>query len=662
MSKERLQRFLGGTLHREMNVGAFDAEKRTVEVAFSSCEPVERWGAEEVLSHDKGAVDLSRLNNGAPVLFNHDPDQQLGVVESATIDSKDEMGRAVVRFGNSPLANEKFQDVKDGILKKVSVGYRIKAVKLTEESDDGPDTYTVTSWQPHEISFVTIPADDSVGVGRTLPDVSGGKPHTKQPQKSNIMNRDQIIALLTKRGVKFATDASDETLANLVIQSEPATVDVVSERRNAANDEQARTRTILELGERYKMPEIANKSVKEGKSFDETRGLMLEEMEKRSKNLVEASSPIGLNDKEVKRFSVVNLIRALSDPTDSKAREDAAFEMEACRAAADKIKHRQVKGVMIPSDILRDGSFAQRSEGNTIVSGITGTGYTGTAGNTIQTSILAQSFIDILRNKTVALKLAGSLTGLVGNVDLPKQLNHASGYWISEDGSATKQGADFGVVLLQPHTAANLGEITRRMLMQSSLGIESIVRNDLVAGIALAIDKAVFYGTGASGQPTGLASTSGINAVNFATSGAPTFGELVDMETLISQANADVDGMRYVINPTTRGYAKKTHRLVGATDSQTIWEPGNSINGYGVEVTNQVNSGDVFFGNFSDLVIGMWGGLEVLVDPYTNSATGRIRIVAMQDVDVAVRRALSFTYGTYFAGAAGETLSSGAGA
>jgi HK97 family phage prohead protease len=148
---------------------AIDVAARTVEVAFSSeTESVERFFGVEVLGHGPGEVDLSRLQNGAPVLWDHNGSDQRGVIETARIDP-DGVGRARLRFGFSPAADQLFQDIANGIVSKVSVGYSIEGLRLVEERGDVP-VYRVTAWTPHEISMVSVPADDTVGVGRAAAD------------------------------------------------------------------------------------------------------------------------------------------------------------------------------------------------------------------------------------------------------------------------------------------------------------------------------------------------------------------------------------------------------------------------------------------------------------------------------------------------------------
>ena len=612
-----LNKFLAEPMRRVLSVASVDAAARTVELAFSSDVELERWpGVAEKLSHAPGACDLSRLNDRANLLFNHDPDAVLGVVESARIDS-DGFGRAVVRFGKSEDAEEAWQDVQDGILTKVSVGYRITEVKLLQESESGPDVYEVRNWQPYEISLVTIPADPTVGIGRNL-------------QTKNFM--------------------SEQHAQNTPAQPAPAVapvepkISIESERSAGRQAEQDRVKSILAAGKQYGMNDAALRAIEEGRSIDQARELFLEEMNKRNSRVADGAKPIGLSEKEARSFSFVRLLRALTDPTDRSAQNAAAFELEACSAAAERVNHREIKGLMIPSDVLIQPLTGER--GTNTISIASGAGYTGTAGNTVQTTLLASSFIDFLRNRTVLMQLGTELGGLVGNFDMPRQTTGSAGYWIGEDGDATKNDVDFGLVSLRPKTVANYSEITRKTLMQSSLSVEALVRADLARGISQAIDLAGFYGDGLSNAPVGIKNTAGVNTVTFTTAAKPTFAELVQMETEIALDNADVAAMAYVGNAGFRGYAKTTRRLSTSTDSLALWEPGNTVNGYRTEITNQITAGHVFFGNFADFILGLWGGLELTVDPYSGSTKGRVRIVAMQDVDFAVRRAASFCFGS----------------
>jgi HK97 family phage major capsid protein len=178
--------------------------------------------------------------------------------------------------------------------------------------------------------------------------------------------------------------------------------------------------------------------------------------------------------------------------------------------------------------------------------------------------------------------------------------------------------------------------------MQSSIDVENMLRADLAAGMALAIDLAALYGTGASGQPTGISVQSGINAPTAFAAAVPTYAEVVAMESAVAVDNALVGTLGYIVEPAMRGSLKTAEKFSGT--GQQVWEPGGTLNGYKTGVTNQITSGDVFFGNWADLLIGMWGGLDILVDPYTNSLSGTVRIVCHQSMDIAVRHPVSFAF------------------
>jgi HK97 family phage prohead protease len=214
----------------ELDRASIDKAARTVALSFSSEAPVERWFGSEILDHTPSAVRLGRLNNGGALLMDHDRSDQIGVVESATI-GKDKKGRAVVRFGKSARAEEIFQDVLDGIRRLVSVGYRIHKTE-TKQEGGGVESVRVTDWEPFEISIVSIPADDSVGVGR------GAVPPAilTIPFQNTSMNREQIIAALRAANVAFRDDMTDEQLRALLPAgpgSQPATVPAPAGQRTA---------------------------------------------------------------------------------------------------------------------------------------------------------------------------------------------------------------------------------------------------------------------------------------------------------------------------------------------------------------------------------------------------------------------------------------------
>ena len=182
--------------------------------------------------------------------------------------------------------------------------------------------------------------------------------------------------------------------------------------------------------------------------------------------------------------------------------------------------------------------------------------------------------------------------------------------------------------------------MTRIMLQQSSLDVENLIRSDLAAGIATAIDLGALQGSGSSGQPTGIKNTSGINNPTDFAAANPTFAEVVAMETAVAEDNALLGSLAYILPASMYGALKTATKDSGS--GQFVVEPDGNINGYNAIVSNQVTAGDLYFGNFADLLVGFYGGLDLTVDTSALATSGGLRVIALQTMDVAVRSAVSF--------------------
>jgi len=580
-------------LHRaiDMAAKAIDEKMRTVDIAVSSELAVDRSFGKEVLVHEMDAIDLAFLASGrAPLLLDHDMERQIGVIESVDL-SEDRVLRAKVRFGRSALAQEVFQDVVDGIRSNVSVGYRVNKM---ERSATNKEEYMVRSWSPLEVSVVSIPADPSVGVGRSAVALE------PQPKVEPIIKKDDTMSEVNMDAV----------------------------RAEAAADAARNATAIIELGARHNKRSLADAAIKSGKSLAEFRGELLEVI---GQDTPLENENIGLSNQEVRQFSVVRAIAALANPSDRRLREAAAFEFEASDAAAQRYG-RAAQGIMIPNDVL--GVWGQRD---------LSTGTTAAGGATVATNLLANEFIDVLRNSASVMQAgARMLPGLQGNVAIPKKTAGSSATWISsEGGAATESEPTFGTVTLSPKNIGAFTDMTRQLILQSTPAIEALVRDDLTQALALAIDKGALEGTAASGQPRGLLNTSGIGKPTGFVAAIPTFAEVVAIESAVAAGNALSGNLAYITDAATYGGMKTKVKDAG---SGLFVIENNQANGYPVIRSQQGTAGNVYFGNFSDMLIGMWGGLDLTVDPYTASSTGTVRIVALQTVDVAVRNAVSFAY------------------
>lgn len=337
---------------------------------------------------------------------------------------------------------------------------------------------------------------------------------------------------------------------------------------------------------------MADKAVAEGRSLAEFRGELLEAIG----NAPLDTQEIGLTKKEVRNFSLMNAIRAMANPTDRNAQEAARFEFEASQEAA-KRAGVDPQGLYMPHDVLR--SWNQRDLNTSDDSAMVAEAYRG------------GDFIDVLRNASSVMQAGATmLTGLSGDVKIPKKTAASTGAWIAtEGGASTESEPTFGQVTMSPKTVGAFTDITRLMMMQSSLDIENLVRNDLSTGIALAIDNGALQGSGSSGQPTGIKNTSGINAPTSFAAANPTFAEVVAMETAVAEDNALMGNLAYILPASMMGALKTTAKDSG---SGLFVADGGQINGYNAIVSNQVTAGDLYFGNFADCLIGMYGGLSLI--------------------------------------------------
>jgi len=584
--------------HRSMAMDdqAVNQETRTVRMSISSEYPVQRSFGMEVLEHSDDAIDLSFLNSGrAPLLLDHDPEKQIGVIESVELDGSARRLRATARFGKGALAREAFDDVVDGIKSNISIGYAINKLERKEK-----DTYVARSWRPMEASLVSLPADQSslVGVGRSCET-------SPKPVIETDFKREDILM-------------SEHTVDIAAVEAEARK----AAQRNAAQ--------IVELGARHKRSDLAQKAISEGRSIEEFRGELLDVI---GSQAALEKQEIGLSQKETKRFSLLRAIHALANPTDRRAQEAAAFEFECSRAAAEAYG-RTAQGILLPAEVLNNWKRDLTTDG-------------ASGGALFADDFRGGDFIDVLRNASSVMSAGATmLNGLSGDVKIPKKTASASTGWIAtEGGAAAESDITVGSVSMTPKTLGAFVDITRQLMIQSSLDVEALVRDDLAKQLALSIDLGALAGSGSSGQPTGIKNTSGINTVDFGTAPdlIPTFAQVVEMETKVREDNALGNGGAYISNATMYGALKSVEKA--ANTAQFVVEPGGTMNGYRTIVSNQVGAGDLYFGDFSQLLIGMFGGLDIVVDPYTASTSGTVRVVALQSCDVAVRHATAFCLG-----------------
>jgi HK97 family phage major capsid protein/HK97 family phage prohead protease len=614
------------TNYRELTLEnrAVVSDERTIDLSVSSDQPYKRWWYYEILDHSEESVDLSRMNDGAMSLYNHNRDQYLGVVERAWLED----GKLYnsIRFDDHELAEKIVKSINNGIVKNVSIGYRVEEIVLVKKSDDDLDTYKATRWTPFESSFVTVPADATVGVGRQYFALTKDK-------EPNWEELEQRIAKKIYQNFSQELEMAQEVQGTLI--------ETINET-DIRQQERDRITAINAAGAKYGCVEIAQKAIDTGLSLEQARNLFADQvLSKSNEPVAQPLQPLGFSQKEKESYSVRKAILFKMGQISEK---EAGLEFEASRAIAEKLG-KPPEGIYIPTrDLAWSNTRATYA-----------TGAAGTGGSTVETDLLSENFIEALRSQLVMRKLGATiLSGLEGNIDIPRQASVAGTAWVGESALIPQGESTFDKISLSPKTVATRSIYTRNMLLQSSIDIEAFIRQDLVTGLSLEIDRAAINGNGIGGQPLGIVNYPGVGAVVIgANGGAPTWQNIVDLESRVATADALNGTCYYLTNCKVRGKLKTTEKA-NAT-GMFIWENdrnmGNmgSVNGYGAAVTNQVpgnltkgtgtNLSIAIFGDFSSVIIGEWGILDLLPNPFgTGYEQGNVQVRAMQSVDLNIRR------------------------
>lgn len=606
-----------------------DKEKRTVELSFSSEAPVERWWGIEILDHGKNSVNLRRLKRGGALLIDHDMTKQVGVIEKVSIDGSDRVGRAIVRFGRSGPAEEIFQDVIDEIRSNVSVGYQIGEAVLEKEVKDGPSHYRITDWEPYEISLVSVPADITVGIGRSEDERDPREIEVIIPTKRE---EKKTMEKCTKCGTELVGGKCLACEAAMK-KEEPARLEVrdLPKTPNAIEMEKIRIHGIETLCRMNKLDDrYRDMWIGQGISLDKVGDDILKILEERGKTNPQPATLLGLNHPETQQFSIIRAIRAAVD----KDWSNAGFELECSRAISQKLgKVNEPYKFFVPYEVLQRPMDIRSQRDISVAAG--GGGYL------VQTDNVG--FIELLRNRSVAFRMGvRRLSGLVGNVTIPKQTGAATAYWLaSETTQITESQQTFTQVALLPKSCGAYTEISRQLLLQSSPGAEGIVTNDLATIVAIGADLAVLNGSGGA-QPQGLLGTSGIGTW---TGTAVTYALLIESQTDVATANVVPVSGGYVSTPAVAGILMAKSRF--ANTDTPLWQ-GNlwdgTVAGFTAMSSNQMPAGGCVFGDWSEIVVGEWGVLEVEVNPYANFQAGIIGVRAIYTLDCAVRRIVAFSW------------------
>jgi len=630
-------------LRRLAPIKSFDTKARTVTVMWGAGAQVRRynfWEDEiwiEELDMSPEAVDLSRMNAGAPVLDTHRRwsvrEDVVGVTEKAWL--QDGEGMAQIKFSRRDDVQPLAQDVEDGVVRAVSIGYDVLKYEQKGVDKDGYRIMRAMKWSPFEISFVPVGADPNAGA-RVRDASEAVKKSCEITLTTEVPHQPAASAAKEHAMSKDANAAAGGNADVVVVDDKPKVDPVLLEKQRRLGIENLCKANKID-------DQTRDQWVTSGASMNLVAEQMLGIMEERGRENPQSASKLGLTKKEIKRFSLCRAIDACGSRNWSKA----GFEAECSGEISKKLGRLEAdqNRFFVPLELqqranqtpLEDLAYALMKRDLTA-----GTGSAG--GFLVETSNVG--FIELLRNRSVVLSMgARRLTGLQGNIAIPRQTVAATPVWLANEASTvTESQQTFAQVALAPKTVGGYTEISRLLLLQSNPSAEGLVMADLAAIVAIAVDAAGLNGSGASGQPTGIINTAGIGGVTGTTIA---YAGIVEFQTDVAVGNALTDNCGFVATPVVAGLLKQ--RVKFTSTASPIWDGkllDANVDGYRGMASNQLPTGDLLYGDFGQLVQAEWGVLELEVNPYANFQAGIVGVRALYSVDFGVRIPAAFSLAT----------------
>lgn len=344
--------------------------------------------------------------------------------------------------------------------------------------------------------------------------------------------------------------------------------------------------------------------------------------------LVNGNGRDGAYEERARDFSIVRAIQAQCGDVPFDGLEREISKELSTRTG------RHFEGIGVPDQAL---------ETRTITVGTSGAGE-----SLYATQHRPDLFVDLRRSAMVTGSLGATmLSGLVGDQSIPRQIQASTAYHVAEDGDVTTSDADFDDIELSPKTVGALTSFSRRALINAQPSVENLVRRDLAAVVARAIDFQALFGTGTSNTPKGVANQSGIFTRSLS---GPTWSQVLDVIAAIQMADADISALGWAMAPDAVAKLRSTPKDASNGGEGYLMESPTALAGYRVATSTSLSDGGspltstIFFGAWSQLLVGLWSGLDLLANPYSDTAfpKGRVQVRAMQDYDVAVRHGQSF--------------------
>ncbi|EIV1120754.1 phage major capsid protein [Salmonella enterica] len=635
-------------------------DDRIVELAFSSEAPYSRIYTDqngdpvelkEILVHDKDAVDLDVLNDKASLLFNHEFDNHIGVVVpgSARID-EDGVGRALVKFSQvGQLANETYDKVKEGTMSKVSVGYTV----LEGHADFSKGVYYVTKWQPYEISIVSVPADSSVGVGRSLNTITDEPANNEENREveveTEIKPEEEIRSEENKEQEELNNEESNSGTGDRSDRSETVEEEKVTpeetrseEENKNENSEELNTDTQesdderqnnTETGEEEKPVEVEKPFERSQEDTDEIRAIgkhlnisedeiqhaiedkeiTVESFKQRALNNITESKTFAKGKNNMtdtiktleNRFDLSAALRSLSQ---EKALEgaEAEYSQEMARQAAQRGRAQRSNSVFVPTSALAP---------------------------VVGTEIRHDSFVDLLLEKSVLGALGvNTLTGLTAPISLPRMNKNATDAFgfVNENGEGALSDVAFDGVPMSMKTFTGAVAISRQSML-SMPNVGALVAEHLIKASRIKLEKLILGNEEVANARAGLVKQL-IDAGKVVKCGLTHKDFLVEIAKL---TDAGVDEAQIALAMRGALAADLASTLRDQAVAGYIMENGKIAN-RPVHTSGVLAEGAILAGDFSALTIGEWAGLEIDVDTTSLRAKGGTAVRVWADLDWAV--------------------------
>lgn len=589
-------------------------------------------------------IDLSRLNGGASILRNHNPDDVLGTVLSAWCE--DDRLCCRVRFRkNSPEIEALFRDIVDGTVRNVSIGYMQDQIKFRKI--DGKTYGDVTHWTPFEVSVaVGVPADPSVGFYRSFqPKNTTGETHMDEEAKK------KAEAAAEAEAKKKAEEEAAEAEAKKKAAEEAEAKKKADEEEKKKADEEAaaeekRAAEIRSIAAVFGDYAAGESAVQRKLSPADFRNELKNHYE--IKSIQKQKGCVRMTTKK-RQYSLGEAFRYLLTGNEKYGGFEREISAEVYHRAG--LEKSDEKAIMIPtSSFFRDGDAGAgegaASGGGADLGDLGGeaaaseTAFGIAAGNAaalLDTEYHPEMFIDIIRNRVAEIG-ATYIPGLKGNIRIPMQTASGTVKWVSDLNADVEETAPaIGDITLSPKKLGGFTKVQKDVIVQGVPAPLNLAMKDLLTNISMKLAYTMLEGN-ADPAITGLATATGVQTVTIANLASATWQDFLKFEGKVGDLALN-SAPKFIMRSASRQTLKGISKDAGS--GRYICE-GNMIDGAPVEIDGQIGADDIFYGDFSNILVGTWGGLEVMLDPYRWARSGQVEIIANLIADIGIRNAHTF--------------------